>query len=75
MPTPDNYTPTLAPDRAIDTYGPCSGWEDLAEETLLKALSDIEEFSRELDDRGADVAALSKAVNALLADVAEWRNR
>ena len=75
MPQPDNYNPTTAPDRAADHYGPCAGWEDLADETLLAALGHIEEFSRELNDRGADVSALAKAVQSLLADIEEWRNR
>ena len=74
MPTPDNYNPTTAPDRAIDHYGPCAGWEDLADETLPKALGQIEEFGRELADRGANVPALAKAVQSLLADIEEWRN-
>ena len=75
MPQPDTYGPDFAPDRAIDHYGPCAGWEDLADETLLKALGQIEEFGRELDDRGADVPALAAAVQQLLADIEEWRNR
>ena len=74
MPTPDTYGPDFAPDRAADHYGPCTGWEDLADEKLPKALSDIEEFSRELTERGADVPALAKAVQSLLADIEEWRN-
>ena len=72
---PCNYNPTTAPDRAADHYGPCAGWEDLADETLLVALGRIEEFSRELDDRGANVSALAKAVQSLLADIEEWRNQ
>ena len=75
MPYPDTYGPDFAPDRAADHYGPCAGWEDLADETLSKALGQIEEFSRELTERGADVPALAKAVRQLLDDIEEWRNR
>ena len=71
---PDTYGPDFAPDRAADHYGPCAGWEDLADETLLKALGQIEEFSRELTERGADVPALARAVRQLLDDIEEWRN-
>ena len=48
---------------------------DPAECRQQHLVGQIEEFSRQLTERGADVPALAKAVQSLLDDIEEWRNQ